>query len=56
MTKAICDKIIKTCNYLAAPVATVVAIWADIDVSVYCAAGFGALASVFEFVKLCLKK
>lgn len=48
------DKLIKTCNYLAAPGAAVAAIWGA-DISVYCAAGFGALASVLEFVKLFIK-
>lgn len=55
MTKDICDKIIATCDYLIIPVAGVAAIW-GYDISVYCAAGFGALASVFSFVKVCLKK
>jgi hypothetical protein len=50
----IIDKVIKTVNYLTAPVAAVAAIWGA-DISVYCAAGFGALASVLEFVKLFVK-
>ena len=50
----IIDKVIKTVNYLTAPVAAVAAIWGA-DISVYCAAGFGALASVLEFVKLFIK-
>lgn len=55
MTKTeIIDKAIKTVNYLTAPVAAVGAIWGA-DISVYCAAGFGALASVLEFVKLFVK-
>lgn len=48
------DKLIKTCNYLIAPVAGVAAIW-GYDISVYCAAGFGALASILSFVKLFVK-
>lgn len=55
MTKDICDKIIKTCEYLIIPVAGVGAIWGA-DISVYSAAFFGAVASIFNFVKLLLKK
>ena len=54
MTKSFCDKLIKTCDYLIIPVAGVASIW-DVDISVYCAAGFGALASVLSFVKLFCK-
>ena len=55
MKKETMDKIIATCIYLDVPVATVAGIW-GYDISVYCAAGFGALASVLSFVKLFLKK
>lgn len=51
MSKKTIDKLIDTCNYLVVPVAGVAAIW-GYDISVYCAAGFGALASVLTFVKL----
>jgi hypothetical protein len=54
MTKELCDKIIKTCEYLVVPVAGVAAIW-GVDISVYSAAGFGALASIMAFVKLFVK-
>ncbi|MBO4726304.1 MAG: hypothetical protein J5598_01730 [Clostridia bacterium] len=47
----ILDNLIKTCDYLIVPVAGVAAIW-GYDISIYCAAGFGALASVLSFVKL----
>lgn len=47
-------KCIETCNYLVVPVAGVAAIW-GFDISVYCAAGFGALASVLTFVQLFYK-
>lgn len=53
-TKDICDKIIKTCEYLVVPVAGVAAIW-GLDISVYSAAFFGMVASIFAFVKLFLK-
>ena len=52
--KEIIDKIIETVNYLVVPVAAVAAIW-GVDVSVYCAAAGGAIASVLEFVKLFVK-
>lgn len=55
VTQTTMDKIIATCIYLDAPVAGVAAIW-GYDISVYCAAGFGALASVLSFVKLFVKK
>lgn len=55
MNKATMDKIIETVNYLAVPVAVVAGIW-GLDISVYTAAGCGAIASVLEFVKLFLKK
>lgn len=55
MSKKTIDKLIDTCNYLVVPVAGVAAIW-GYDISVYCAAGFGALASVLTFVKLFVKK
>ena len=55
MTKTeILDKCIETVNYLAVPVATVAAIW-GYDISIYVAAGCGALASVLSFVKLFCK-
>lgn len=50
----IMDNLIKTCDYLIIPVATVGSIW-GVDISIYCAAGFGALASVLSFVKLFVK-
>lgn len=52
--KDVCDKVIKTCEYLVAPVAGVAAIW-GLDISVYSAAFFGMVASIFAFVKLFLK-
>lgn len=55
MTKDTCDKLIKTCDYLIAPVAAVAAIW-NVDISVYVAAGFGAIASILSFVKLFCKE
>lgn len=55
MTKTeIFDRLIKTCDYLIAPVAGVGAIWGA-DISIYCAAGFGMLASILSFVKLFVK-
>lgn len=51
----ILDKLIQTCDYLVLPVSGVAAIWGA-DISVYCAAGFGALASVLSFVKLFVKE
>ncbi len=55
MTKTeIIDKVIETVNYLAVPIATVCGIW-GLDVSVYVAAGCGAIASVLSFVKLFYK-
>lgn len=54
MSKEICEKIIKTCEYLVVPVAGVAAIW-GVDISVFSAAGFGALAGVFSFIKLFAK-
>ena len=54
LTKDTIDKLIATCDYLIIPVAGVAAIW-GYDISVYCAAGFGALASVLSFVKLFVK-
>ena len=51
----IIDKVIKTVNYLTAPVAAVAAIWGA-DISVYCAAAGGAIASVLEFFKLFVKE
>lgn len=55
MTKDICDKIIKTVEYLAIPVATVASIW-GFDISVYTTAGCGAIVGVLTFVRLFLKK
>lgn len=52
--KDVCDKIIKTCEYCVVPVAGVAAIW-GLDISVYSAAFFGMVASIFAFVKLFLK-
>ena len=54
MTKSVCDKLIATCDYLIIPVSGVAAIW-GFDISVYVAAGFGAVASILSFVKLFLK-
>lgn len=54
MTKELCDKLIKTCDYLIIPVGVIGGIW-GFDITVYCAAGFGAIASVLSFVKLFLK-
>lgn len=55
MKKDTLDKLIATCDYLILPVAGVAAIWWA-DISVYCAAGFGALASILSFVKLFVKE
>jgi hypothetical protein len=55
MKKDTLDKLIQTCDYLVLPVAGIAAIWGA-DISVYCAAGFGALASVLSFVKLFVKE
>lgn len=54
MKKSVIEKLIATCEYLAVPVATVGAIW-GVDISVYCVAGFGALASILSFIKLFAK-
>lgn len=54
MKKSVMDKLIATCDYLILPVSGIGSIW-GIDISVYCAAGFGALASILSFVKLFLK-
>ena len=53
-TSEILDKCIETVNYLAVPVATVASIW-GYDISIYVAAGCGAIASVLSFVKLFCK-
>lgn len=53
--KDIIDKIIKTVNYLIAPVTAVFAIW-DLDVGVYVAAGAGMIVSILSFVKLFIKE
>lgn len=55
MTKDVCDKIIKTVEYLAIPVATVASIW-GFDISIYVTAGCGAIVSMLTFVRLFLKK
>lgn len=54
MTKDTFDKLIATCDYLILPAIGVGMIW-GIDISVYCSAGLGALASVLSFVKLFIK-
>lgn len=54
MSKDTMEKIIKTVEYLAIPVATVAAIW-GFDISVYTTAACGAIVSVLSFVKLFLK-
>lgn len=54
MKKETMELIIKTVNYLTAPIVGVAAIWGA-DISVYVAAGCGALASVLSFVKLFCK-
>ena len=54
ITKDICDKIIKSCEYCVAPVAGLAAIW-GVDIAVYSSAFFGMMASVFTFVKLFIK-
>lgn len=51
----IIDKVIKTVEYLIAPVTTVLSIW-DIDAGVYVAAGAGMIVSILTFVKLCIKE
>ena len=52
--KEIIDKIIKTVEYLIAPVTAVLAIW-DVDCGVYVAAGAGMIVSILNFVKLFVK-
>lgn len=48
------DKIIKTVEYLIAPVTGVLAIW-DIDAGAYVAAGAAMIVSILTFVKLFVK-
>ncbi len=55
MKKETIEKIIKTINYLTAPISAIGAIW-GVDISVYTAAGCGALASIFAFIQLFCKK
>lgn len=55
MTKELCDKLIKSCDYLILPVAGVASIW-NVDISIYASAGFGAIASILSFVKLFCKE
>lgn len=62
MNKDVCEKIVATVNYLAVPVAVaaggVAAIWGypAFDISVYTVAFAGVVNSVWEFVKLFMKK
>lgn len=55
MKKETVEKIIKTINYLTAPISAIGAIW-GVDISVYTAAGCGALASIFAFIQLFCKE
>ena len=50
----IVDKIIKTIEYLIAPITAVLAIW-DVDAGIYVAAGAGMIVSILNFVKLFVK-
>lgn len=50
----IIDKVIKTIEYLIAPITAVLAIW-DVDAGVYVAAGAGMIVSILNFVKLFVK-
>lgn len=52
--QSIIDKVIKTIEYLIAPITTVLSIW-DIDAGVYVAAGAGMIVSILNFVKLFIK-
>lgn len=52
--KEIIDKIIKTIEYLIAPITAVLTIW-DIDAGIYVAAGAGMIVSILNFVKLFVK-
>ena len=55
MTKTeLIDKIIKTVEYLIAPVTAVMAIW-DIDAGLYVAAAAGMIVSILNFIKLFVK-
>lgn len=55
MKKDTMELIIKTVNYITAPIVGIAAIW-NVDISVYAAAGCGAVASVLSFVKLFCKE
>lgn len=50
----IIDKVIKTIEYLIAPITAVLAIW-DVDAGVYVASGAGVIVSILTFVKLFVK-
>lgn len=55
MTKTeIIDKVIKTIEYLIAPITTVLSIW-DIDAGVYVAAASGFIISGLRLVEVCIK-
>lgn len=51
MKKNTVDLIIKSVNYITAPIVGIASIW-GVDISVYVAAGCGAVASVLSFIKL----
>jgi hypothetical protein len=50
----IIDKVIKTIEYLIAPITAVLTIW-DVDAGIYVAAGAGMIVSILNFVKLFVK-
>ena len=55
LTKSeIIDKVIKTIEYLIAPITAVLTIW-DVDAGIYVAAGAGMIVSILNFVKLFVK-
>ena len=56
MKTATLDKIIDTVNILTIPVASVIAIWAGVDYSIYVAGTAALVCSVCEYLKLFCKK
>lgn len=56
MKKETLNKIIDTVNVLTIPVATVIAIWANIDYGIYVAGTAALICSICEYLKLFCKK
>ena len=56
MTKAMCEKIMKTANILVLPIASAIAVWVDFDAAVYSTAIVGAIDGVLQCVEVFLKK